>query len=152
MAGTLKKYPNPARRGAFLKLSDADAKRLGLFGTDVGAAKKAAPTVDVTNPGGDALVSGSSAALTGPESASEAPGPLDAAGPAPIAAPAAPGLPRGAMAPAGPTHRARAAAVEEPEPVDDPDPDDDEDEEPEEKKPAKKAASSSRRRRKPAES
>ena len=146
MAGPLKKYPNPARAGAFLKLSDEDAKRLGLLGTDVGAARSHAAPVDVTNPGGDPLVRSGPAGS--PESSSESSSGPDAAENASSASPGESGPPPGALAPGGPTHRARAEAASSS--VDAEDELEDDVDEP------KKASSttkktSSRRRRKPAE-
>lgn len=84
MAGTLKRYPNPARAGAFLKLSDADARRMGLLGQELDTPARPAPPVDVTNTGGD-LVTSTTVGSDRPE---------------------------GSLIPAGPTRRARAAKAD----------------------------------------
>lgn len=106
--GTLKRYPNPAKKGAFLLLKDADAERLGLLGSDAGDAfTSRAPSVDVTNEGGAALVSSGATAESAESAENEEPG-ADA--------------PEGALRPGGPTQRARAKAAANPEedPVTDP--------------------------------
>jgi hypothetical protein len=87
--GTLKWYDNPARPGARMKLSDAAATRMGLLPKDgKTTTKHTPPPPDITNPGGDPLVSSTTAE------------PLT-----PLAATA----PAGAMTPSGVTRRARAA-------------------------------------------
>lgn len=122
---TLKRYPNPAKPGAFLKLSDRDAERLGLAGKAITAKRP-----DVTNPGASGPVT----------STPEAP-------PAPEDAP-----PKGAMKKGGPTARARAAeaaaAKKAAEEAEDDETGDKKAEEPLDKK--RPAPSSSRRRRRPA--
>ena len=128
MAGTLKRYPNPARKGAFLRLSDSDAKRLGLLGQDVGPVRvPGSAAQDVTNAGGDGPVRSTTAGAPGAVSGD-------------------PGPPPGALAPGGPTHRARAEAEAASSPAAE---GDEGDEEPQET--PTKRATSTRRRRKPAE-
>lgn len=103
MAGPLKRYPNPTRPGSFLKLSDADAKRLGLTGGS--AAPPVAPPVrldDVVNE----LGSSASEPATGPESSPA----VDVGAAAPSASTSSEGPPPGALAPGGPTRRARASS------------------------------------------
>lgn len=79
--GKLKRYPNPAKPGAFLLLDDAEAKRLGLFGR---GEERVAPAAPIDDP-----AEGSSPEVYehGQERA-----------------------PKGALEKAGPTHRARAEA------------------------------------------
>lgn len=96
---TKKRYPNPARAGAYLKLSDRDAAALGLLGTGEDARRPGPAPTDVTNPGGGAPLVSS----TPPE---DAPAGKSTRKPSRSAQEAA----EGAMAPSGPTHRARNAA------------------------------------------
>ncbi len=106
--GNLKRYPNPNRPGAFLKLSDEDAKRLGLLGrhtSEAPARGPAAPLDAVTNEGADPLVSSRTDATPNPDLAAIAAN-LAASKRRPA------GVPEGAMVPAGPTHRARAKTKE----------------------------------------
>ena len=79
--GKLKRYPNPAKPGAFLLLDDAEAKRLGVYGRGEARVAPAAPIDDPTE--------GSAPEVY--EHGQERP-------------------PKGALPKAGPTHRARAAA------------------------------------------
>lgn len=110
--GTLKRYANPTRPGAFLLLNDRDAERLGLLGTGTERAPLTAPAPDPTNEGASGPVTSSGAPAESPESAAEDP--------------AGPDVPDGALRPGGPTQRARAKAAadtaddeEEPVPADD---------------------------------
>jgi glycosyltransferase involved in cell wall biosynthesis len=141
--GPLKRYPNPARAGAYLKLDEETARRMGLTGEPV----EPLP----------ALLSSKTAAASS-TSRQEPPGAL--AGPGrPAASSAAgprsgPSVPKGAIPPGGVTHRARAAArateeatmAEEPAPAPEtPETPETPEVEPQDKK---RPAPSSRRRRK----
>lgn len=89
-----KRYPNPAHGpSAFLLLTDEGAERLGLDPKDGEPHRRPGPApIDVTNEGGAALVSSETAATGGaPDEAK----------------------PDGALAPGGPTSRARRAAAAE---------------------------------------
>lgn len=79
--GKLKRYPNPAKPGAFLLLDDGEAKRLGLFGRGEERVARAAPIDDPTE--------GSAPEVY--EHGQER-------------------TPKGALPKAGPTHRARLEA------------------------------------------
>lgn len=113
----LKKYPNPAKAGAFLRLNDADAKRLGLLGTDVGSVSSSTPRPvdDVVNE----LGSRAQSAQEPPESPPPAPrheegSESEEGDPVPVSG-ASSEFPAGAIAPGGPTARARRAAASAPE-------------------------------------
>lgn len=128
----LKKYPNPQRKNAFLMLNDRDAKALGLLGQDVGRARvHPAPRAmdDFTH-----------------EVAGPPPAEAEILAPPPDQEPAV-NVPKGALAPAGPTHRARAKAAKEADAVKDPELEEDAPpvEDPRDK--ARPAPSSNRRRR-----
>lgn len=81
--GKLKRYPNPAKAGAFLLLDDAEAKRLGL--TQFGEERVAPPAP--------------------PDEVHEGPVPIV------VEHGQEPATPKGALAPAGPTRRARERAA-----------------------------------------
>jgi len=98
--GTKKRYPNPDRPGAFLKLSDRDAARLGLLGTGEPLSAPGPAATEVTNTGPDA-------ALVSPSSDSETPETSETPGETREAVPDAPGPSSGALQRSGPTHRAR---------------------------------------------
>lgn len=143
VAGPLKRYPNPERPGAFLKLDEDTARRLGLTGEPV-------------EPAPPRILS-SAAAATGPRSRQEPPGALEGprtpakASTAASAAGSGRSVPAGAIPPGGVTHRARtgtaaaATTEEEPMPDDAVAPDAPVEDEPQDKK---RPAPTSRRRRK----
>jgi hypothetical protein len=81
MAGPLKRYSNPVKKGAFIRLSDAEAKRLGILGQHLADRERTAPPLDLASsaPAETMLVRSSA-------------------------------IPKGAMPPGGPTQRARAKA------------------------------------------
>lgn len=81
----LRRYPNPERPGAFLKLTEEHARALGIdVDSGVEATRPGPVPHDVTNPGGDG-------------------GPVTSVAPA---------IPEGALPPGGKTARARAEAAE----------------------------------------
>lgn len=139
--GPLKRYPNPARAGAYLKLDEETARRLGLTGEPV----EKTPTFMM-----------STTAALGATSCQEPPGALgdpvtaEAAAEAVSAARSARSVPAGALPPGGVTHRARAVRVPEEETMaNEPEPAAEEpEEEPQDKK---RPAPTSRRRRKVSE-
>lgn len=87
-----KRYPNPAKPGAFLKLSDKDAKRLGLTGQAVTVGS------DVTNPGATGPVTSTPTEDAPPKGAMKKGGPTARAR-AEAAAKAAPEVETGEAAP-----------------------------------------------------
>lgn len=95
--GTVKRYPNPDHPGAFIKLDDAAAKRLGLLGKEVAGRTYPPPAGDVTNEGGAMVTSTTARTATTTTTEVE-----------PLTPPT--GEPGGAIRPAGPTHRARKEA------------------------------------------
>lgn len=103
--GPLKRYPNPARPGSFLKLSDADAKRLGLTGGTP------APPVAPPRRADDVLndLATAQEPVTSPSEAQAS----DVAATSASSSPSSEGLPPGALAPGGPTRRARAKKAEQ---------------------------------------
>lgn len=108
MAGPLKRYPNPTRPGSFLKLTEADARRLGLTGgTPVAPVAPPVRLDDLANEGR----SGSVEPATGPGLVRSS---TVAAGPA-SSSPGSEGPPPGALAPGGPTRRARSRAKAAPD-------------------------------------
>lgn len=127
--GRLKRYPNPAREGAFLRLSDEDARRMGLAGQAVEDRPRRPRPPDVTNEGASGPLTSSKTAEKTAEKAEEPSSSSD--------------VPEGALRPGGPTSRARAKAQETEETEEDDV--NDEDAEPKDKK---RPAPSSRRRRK----
>lgn len=94
MPSEKKRYANPDREGAFLVLNDEDAKVLGLNPKDGTPHTRPGPApTDITNEGGEGLVSSTTAATS--SASTEA------------------GKPEGALEPGGPTSRARRAAAAE---------------------------------------
>lgn len=91
---TVKRYPNPAHGpSAFLHLTDDQARAAGLNpadGIEREAARPGPAPVDLTNEGGEALVSSTTAATSSETT-----------------------KPDGALEPGGPTSRARRAAAAE---------------------------------------
>lgn len=103
--GPLKRYPNPARPGSFLKLSDADAKRLGLTGgTPAPPVARPRRADDVLNE-----LATAQEPVTSPSEARAS----DVAATSASSAPSSEGLPPGALSPGGPTRRARAKQAEQ---------------------------------------
>lgn len=136
VAGGLKRYPNPAKPGAFVMLNDRDARRLGLLGTSPGPISRPRPARidEILNEGTE----------LDPGAVATAPAPPPPPGPAP----------KGALQKAGPTYRARLAAQQAAgDPAEEEAEDDGQDERapaPSHKaRPAPSTSSSTRRRRRP---
>lgn len=95
MPSEKKRYPNPDREGAFLVLTDEGAKALGLNPKDGTEHRRPGPApTDVTNEGGEGLVSSTTAATSSSSAKDDE-------------------KPDGALEPGGPTSRARRAAAAE---------------------------------------